>query len=367
VHDTATISPAGGEQYRTDIGYSYQHFSRYTPEGMGLMKRVIKVVSIVFAVVCVLAVGLLAYLFIFLPNAGPVEQISIERTPARLIRGEYLAKHVAVCVDCHSTRNWALFSGPIVPGTEGKGGERFDALIGLPGVVYAKNITPAALGNVSDGAVLHAIAGGIDHNGKPLFPLMGYTNLAKMSREDLYSIIAYLRTLPPVENTVPEHQLDFPLNLIVRTIPAPYPPQSEPNRSNAYEYGKYLVNAAGCIDCHTPKANGRDIEGMEYAGGWEISLPEGTIRSANITPEEETGIGQWTKEIFVAKFKEWENADTTKLSIARMGRQSIMPWTLYAGMTEEDLGAIYAYLRTVHPVKNRVETWTSHQPMAAQQ
>jgi mono/diheme cytochrome c family protein len=326
-----------------------------------LMKRAMKIVGIAAGVIFVGIMGLLAYLYFFLPNAGPVQQIIIEGTPERLKRGEYLAKHVTGCVDCHSTRNWKLFSGPIVPGTEGKGGDRFDETIGFPGTVYAKNITPAALGHVSDGVLLRAIAGGIDHNGNPLFPIMGYQNLAKMSTEDLYSIIAYIRTLHPIENSVPDHQLNFPLNLIVRTMPGPYPAQPEPDRSNPYTYGKYLVNAAGCIECHTQQVKGESIKGMEFAGGWELHMPEGTIRSANITPDEETGIGLWTKEIFIAKFKEWEKADSSKLSLERMGRQTIMPWTLLSGMSEEDLGAIYTYLRTVTPVKNRVETWTAGQ------
>jgi hypothetical protein len=325
------------------------------------MKRLIKVLGVLAGILILVLVGLMAYLYLFLPNAGPVQQIAIERTPERLTRGGYLVKHVTVCVDCHSTRNWSLFSGPIVPGTEGKGGERFDESLGLPGTVYSKNITPAALGNVSDGVLLRAIAGGVDHNGNAMFPLMGYKNLAKMSTEDLYSIIAYIRTLPPIDNSVPDHQLNFPLNLIVRTMPEPYSAQPEPNRNNSYEYGKYLVSVAGCIDCHTQAVKGESIKGMEFAGGWALPLPGGIVRSANISPDEETGIGLWTKDIFVAKFKEWENADSSKLNLERMGRQTIMPWTLFAGMTESDLGAIYDYLRTVPPVKNRVETWTAGQ------
>jgi hypothetical protein len=187
---------------------------------------------------------------------------------------------------------------------------------------------------------------------------MGYPAYNNLSTEDLYSIITYIRTLKPIENNVPDHTLNFPLNLIVRTIPAPHTPKGEPNRSSSYEYGKYLVNAASCIECHSQKVKGQNIKGMEFAGGWEVQLPDGVVRSANITPEEETGIGAWTKDIFIAKFKEWENADSSKLNLDRVGRQSIMPWTLFAGMTESDLGAIYDYLRMVPPVRNRVETWT---------
>jgi mono/diheme cytochrome c family protein len=322
------------------------------------MKRAIKVIGIAAGVLIVVLAGGLGYLLLRFPDAGPTPAITVNATPERLARGKYLFTHVAVCIDCHSTRDWTLFAGPIVPGTEGKGGERFDANIGLPGVVYAKNITPAALGNVSDGQLLRAVAGGIDHNGKPLFPLMGYPRYANLSKEDLYSIIAYVRTLAPIENAVPDHQLNFPLNLIVRTIPGPFSLKGEPNKGSSYEYGKYLANAAGCIECHSQKVKGENLKGMEFAGGWEIQLPDGVVRSANITPDEETGIGLWDRDIFIAKFKEWEHADTAKLNLQRMGRQSIMPWTLFAGMTESDLGAMYDYLRTIHPIRNKVETWS---------
>jgi hypothetical protein len=328
------------------------------------MKRVLKIVVIAGIVLGIGVLGLLAYLFLALPNAGPTRVLTVAQTPQRLERGQYLFTHVTVCVDCHSTRDWTKFSGPVIAGTEGKGGETFDESLGLPGILHARNITPAALGSASDGLLMRAIAGGVDVRGNPLFPLMPYPDYASLSKSDLEAIIAYTRQLKPVENTVPDHQLNFPLNLIVRTIPAPYTDQPEPNRNNPYEYGKYLTRVAGCTHCHTQSVKGEPVPGMEFAGGTELRVPTGTMRSANLTPDEETGIGLWTKDIFVAKFKEWENADSGKLSLERMGRQTIMPWTLYAGMTEEDLGAIYSYLRTLTPVKNRVEAWTA-QPVAA--
>lgn len=87
-------------------------------------------------------------------------------------------------------------------------------------------------------------------------------------------------------------------------------------------------------------------------------MPEGIVRSANITPDDETGIGSWKKDIFIAKFKYFAEPDTTHLSISEMGYNSPMPWTLYAGMSEYDIGAIYTYLRTVTPVHNEVITFT---------
>jgi hypothetical protein len=142
-----------------------------------------------------------------------VPDLTVQATPKRLARGAYLANHVSVCIDCHSTRNWDYFSGPPVAGTEGKGGEVFDESLGFPGTIYAHNITPAALGSVNDGVVYRAITTGLDKNGKAMFPLMPYQHFNLMSEEDILSIIAYIRKLKPIGNTPPLTTLKFPMNL----------------------------------------------------------------------------------------------------------------------------------------------------------
>jgi hypothetical protein len=97
------------------------------------------------------------------------------------------------------------------------GGEMFDKTVAnIPGVLYAKNITPAGIGDWTDGEILRAITVGVNKKGEALFPLMAYNRFRHMSQEDLYSIIAYLRTLKPIENKIPERTLDFPLNFIVK-------------------------------------------------------------------------------------------------------------------------------------------------------
>ena len=309
-------------------------------------------------VVLVIALGV-GYLYIGFPDVGPVRDLKVEATPARLARGEYLATHVDVCIDCHSTRDWQYFSGPPVAGTEGKGGEIFDHKFGFPGVIYAHNITPAALGSQSDGILYRAITTGVDKDGKAMFPIMPYTHFNLMSEEDILSVIAYVRSLKPIENTPPATSLDFPMNLIVRTIPMKRTPQPEPDTADIYAYGKYLVNAAGCGECHTQAVKGKPIPGMEFAGGFVFPFPDGSIaRSANITPDEESGIGAWSQDDFVGKFKFFDNPEGRTIDPVSMGYNSVMPWTMYAGMTEKDLGAIYKYLRSVKPVKNVVEKWT---------
>jgi mono/diheme cytochrome c family protein len=329
------------------------------------MKRALKAAGILFGLLLLFLVGTGIWFFSRFPDGGPVPTVTVEKTAARLERGRYLAHHVAVCIDCHSDRDWRMFSGPTVAGTEGAGGFKFGPELGFPGSIYAKNITPAGIGSMSDGRLLHTITTGVGKDGQALFPLMPYQAYAQLSDEDLYSIIAYIRTLKPVERDVPATQLDFPLNLIVRTIPAHRAvPKNAPDRSDTVAYGRYLATAAICTDCHSPREKGEIIPGREFGGGEEFHLPTGTVRSANLTPEIETGIGGWTKEIFIAKFRAFSGPGGAE-PVGENGFQSVMPWTCFAGMTDEDLGAIYSYLMTLKPVWNRVEPWTPAATAAA--
>lgn len=317
------------------------------------MNKVLKVLgAILLAIAVVIAAGLIYFNSTF-PKVGPPDNnLTITATPARLERGQYLANHVSACIHCHSKRNWKYYSGPVVPGTEGMGGELFDPDLGI----YAKNITPATIGNYSDAELIRVIRSGVTNKGKALFPIMPYQLFAAMSREDLYSIVAYIKTLKPIPNEVPERHLGFPLNMIVKTMPKDSPINDKaPSPADTLAYGKYLATIAGCVDCHTPTEKGKFIEGMEFAGGMEFELPGfGTIRSANITPDKQTGIGDWNKGAFIERFKMYDSPQAKTIKVGAGGMQTIMPWTDYAGMTTQDLGAIYTYLHSLKPIENQV-------------
>jgi hypothetical protein len=129
-----------------------------------------------------------------------------------------------------------------------------------------------------------------------------------------------------------------------------------------------MVRAAGCAECHTPiDDRGQRLPGMDFAGGMQFGHPElgYRVRSANVTPDADTGIGQWTEAQFIAKFKAFETPDPRVLSDDEQRQNTAMPWTQYAGMTREDLGAIYAYLRSVKPVTHRVDKWPDAKPATA--
>jgi mono/diheme cytochrome c family protein len=321
------------------------------------MKKVVKGI-LLFLVITVIAV--LLYVKLALPNVGEMEYLSVKPTAARLERGKYLANNVCVCVDCHSTRNWNEFSGPPVEGTIGKGGEVFDQRFGFPGSFYAKNITPSGIGDWSDAEVLRAIASGVSKNGTALFPIMPHPHFGQMDKEDLESIIVYLRTLKPIQNTVPESVADFPMNFIINTIPKEPRFSNKPSESDAVAYGGYLFNAASCSECHSKQEKGKPIEGMELAGGFDFPMVTGGIvRSANITQDKITGIGKWSESDFVKRFKSYTDSSYVPNKISKGLFNTVMPWTMYGGMKEQDLKAIYAYLKTVKPIKNNVEKFVN--------
>lgn len=318
------------------------------------MKKAAKIVVFIVIGLFVVVAGLLSYVKIALPNVGPPEELKVDITPDRVKRGKYLATHVAVCIDCHSQRDWTKFAGPLDSGTIGKGGEKFDQRMGFPGEVYVPNITPHNLKSWTDGELFRAITTGVKKDGSSIFPIMPYQSYGKMDKEDIYSIMAYIRTLPEVKSEMPERKLDFPLNFIVNTMPTKADHKPVPAETDQIAYGAYLLNAAACKDCHSKSSDGAVVEGMEFAGGANFNLPSGTVYSANITPDEETGIGKWTKEQFVSRFQMYADSAYNHAKLGEKDMQTVMPWIMYGGMKTSDLEAIYAYLRTLKPVKNSV-------------
>lgn len=324
-----------------------------------MRRKALFYISLFLGIAALAIIGLLAYVKIFLPNVGSPPDWKVEITPERVERGKYLAHHVMMCMDCHSQRDWSIFAGPVIAGTEGCGGEIFDQQHGLPGKYIAKNLTPTNLANWTDGEIYRAITSGVNKDGKALFPIMLYPNFGQLDIEDIKSVIAYIRTLKPIQNDIPSSESDFPMNFIINTIPQKAQHTKIPPKTNTIAYGKYLLTAAGCNECHTIHKEGK-VAGEYLAGGFELPLPTGgVVRSANITPHKTTGIGNWTKEQFVKRFKTYADTSFVPPRVKQGDFQTVMPWFMYAGMTSEDLGAIYDYLMTVKPVNNRMVRFTS--------
>jgi hypothetical protein len=246
-----------------------------------------------------------------------------------------------------------------VEGTVGKGGEQFDQRYGFPGSYFSKNITPNGIGRYTDGELFRTITTGVTKEGKALFPVMPYTYYGRMDPDDIYCIIAYLRTLAPVDNAVPESVSDFPMNIIINTIPKKVPAGKKPDTTNHLAYGAYLVNAAGCQECHTKADKGQIIPAMAFMGGRDFLMGDGSIvRSANITPAPKTGIGTWTEDAFVKRFKMYTDSTYQPQTVEKGKFNTVMPWTMYGRMTRSDLVAIYTYLKSLPPRENEVEKFT---------
>ena len=321
------------------------------------MKKFLKITGIVLILAIIAISGIGVYVKTALPDTGPAEKITVERTPERIERGKYLANHVAVCMDCHSKRDWTLFAGPMAVDGFGAGGEVFDQKFGFPGSFHSKNITPYALGTWSDGDILKAITTGVSKTGKALFPIMGYQRFGKMDREDVLSIIAYLRTLTPVASTIPESIPDFPVNFIINTMPQKAAFTKRPAETDVTAYGAYLINVAGCVECHSKRDKGNVVAGTEFGGGMEFPCEGGIVRSPNITFDEETGIGNWSKEGFVQRFKSFADSNYHAARMSPGDLNTQMPWSMYAGMKRSDLEAIYTYLKTIKPIRNEVKRY----------
>lgn len=325
------------------------------------MNKLFKVFSWVLGAVIILLLIAFVYIQMAFPSVSPAEELSIEYTQDRIERGAYLANHVTVCMDCHSARDFSLFSGPPTPGTLGRGGDRFDHSMGFPGVFYARNITPTGISDYTDGELYRVITTGVTNDGRAMFPLMPYMYYGKMDPEDIYDIIAYIRSLDPIPSDIPDSEADFPVNIILKTMPKDAEPQKRPNPSDQVAYGGYLVNASGCIECHTPvNEQGMIIPEKAFMGGRDFMFPDGSkVSSSNITPDPDTGIGNWTTEQFVQRFKQYSDSSYLINKVAPGEFNSIMPWTMYAGMKTEDLEAIFSYLQTLSPKENQVIRFTA--------
>ncbi len=269
-----------------------------------------------------------------------------EATPQRLTHGKYLVEGVLGCMDCHSELDGELKAG-VAPVFTHKGGGRI--VINDSGfLLAAPNITPDAetgAGTWSDDQLARAIREGIGHDGRTLFPMMPYQNFRNLSDEDLASVIVYVRSLEPVDHVLPKPQIPFPLSRLIQSAPQPVLAPVVANDDDVVARGRYLTRIGGCTDCHTPEDKmRRPIAGMEFAGGKQIDgFP---TYSANITPDA-SGISYYDEAMFVRV-----------LRTGHVGARALnppMPWWVFRNMSDADLKAIFAYLRTVKPVHHRVD------------
>lgn len=318
------------------------------------MKKATKSISLLLLIIIAAVAAYISYIKWALPDVGQAPDIKVAITPERVARGAYLAKHVAGCIGCHSTHNWDYYNGPVFDSVYAAGGERSDESMGYPGTFYSKNLTPYHLGNWTDGEIFRAITCGVSKDGHALYNAMPYNVFGTLDSDDMISIIAYIRTLPSIKKDLPSDAFDFPTNILINKMPAKAQFTKKPDTVDHVAYGKYLVTMAGCSGCHSPYKNGQPIAGEEFSGNQHFTLGKYIVSSGNLTPDEETGIGSWTKEAFINRFKSFSDSSYHPQKVSANDPNTVMPWLEYTGLTPEDLGDIYEYLRTLPPVKDKV-------------
>jgi nicotinate dehydrogenase subunit B len=264
-------------------------------------------------------------------HANPVADVRVAGTPAQIARGRQLAH---LCAECHSPSGQLPLAGNDLSGA-------FGGL--LLGTFYAPNLTPS--GNIrdwSDGEVVRAIRESVHLNGRSLLAMPSRA-FAKLSDEDVQSVVAYLRAQPPTGGPTPDNQFNVLgavfVNLVnIRTVQPPVGRVSAPQRGTP-EYGGYMVDVLDCKGCHGLQLEGRVNRGIGPPGGPNLT---------KIVP-------QWTQEQFMTFFNTGKLPDGSAVPVVAQpgGRTGpIMPWrTLRAAATDDELRDIYAYLHSLPPVE----------------
>jgi mono/diheme cytochrome c family protein len=266
---------------------------------------------------------------------------------ATIARGEYLVYGAAACAYCHVPRErWpALDRGERLPLT---GDHRFP----LPfGALYSANLTPdrdTGIGDHTDAALARMLTRSVRADGRAAFPIMEM----HLADDDIVAVVSYLRSRPPVAHRVPEHRWTMLGKALMGFAIGPWDPvSSRPATSPAgatVARGEYLANhVSSCVACHTNRGENGALVGPPFAGGQRMDVAADATRvyvSPNLTPDPETSpIGQWAEDAFVARFRAGPVLDGTP-----------MPWGAFARLTDDDLRALYRYLRSLPATRHRV-------------
>lgn len=248
------------------------------------------------------------------------------QSPAQ--RGDYLVNSVLNCGGCHTPR------GPGGAERSFSGGNVFDT---PKFKVYSSNITPdklTGIGNWTPDQIKKAIVHGVRSNGVAL-AAMPSSFYADLTMRDADAIVAYLRMLKPVRNEVPAPEYKEA---------ARHDALPKPGRMRGkVRQGYYLATIGHCMECHTPVEKGKQLfETSLGAGGRQFKGPWGVATARNITSHKEKGLGSWTDAEIKRAITQGIRKDGSKLNPP-------MGFAAYAKMTDRDLNALVAYLRTVPP------------------
>ncbi|HSE03784.1 MAG TPA: cytochrome c [Methylomirabilota bacterium] len=288
----------------------------------------------------------LVYLLVLLLMVAPA---AAAQSREQIARGKYVFGAAAGC-GCHTVPKQPLNAG----------GRKYD---GPFGTVYSSNITPdpaTGIGKWTDEQIITATRAGRRPNGERLIPVHPYTVFNGMAEQDLKDLVAYLRSVPPVNRATPAKKISVPLFESV-FLPAwlatfaarETPPASAPSTDVAR--GEYLTRAvAHCGECHTPRTMTMAVDNSRFlAGNPKGKGPEGSL-VPNITPDRETGIGSWSEEQ-ITDYLETGNKPDGDVSGGLMMEVIEGTSAGYKDLTRADRQAIAKYLKSIPAVKNRIE------------
>jgi mono/diheme cytochrome c family protein len=277
--------------------------------------------------------------------SAPLPAVAASNDPAVIERGHYLVYTLANCSICHGDPQQVERS---------RAGEEVPLLGGFefnipPGKFYPRNITPDAetgIGRFSDGEVARALRYGVGHDGHALLPFM---EMQGLSDEDLVAVVSFLRSTPPVHNVAPAHQYNVLGMILKATVlanpvgPKETPPTTNPSGATV-ENGAYLAGSViNCWACHTERnpATGK-LVGPRFAGGHMVDdfNSKRTWSAPNLTNDPTSGrLARFTEDEFVARFK-----------LGPVFPGSPMPWSHFKNIREDDVRAVYRYLKSLPPV-----------------
>jgi mono/diheme cytochrome c family protein len=250
-------------------------------------------------------------------------------------RGDYLVNGIMTCGNCHTPK------GPTgdIMNRAFSGGISWDE---PPFMVTAPNITPdpdTGIGKWSDADIKKVLRTGIRPNGTPVAMVMPTDFYEIITERDIDAIVAYLRTLKPIKNKVPDPIYKMPQ--VHHAFPGTEKPFTEAMMSDKLKKGFYLASIAHCMECHTPMGpRGREFATKLGTGGFEFPGPWGKSVSRNITQSKTKGIGSWTDDEIKRAITQGISKDGSKL-------KPPMGFHYYSTVSADDLDAVVAWLRTV--------------------
>jgi len=306
--------------------------------------------AIGLGVVVLVIGGVLAYIAMSPIPSYPVEKVEfhVDVTPERVARGKLTAE--MLCNGCHFDSATGALTGKRMPDLPPQFGEGF-----------SRNITAhpeKGIGSWTDGELAYLIRTGIARDGRYLPPWM--VKMPNVSDEDLRDVIAFLRSSDPLVEARDVDDRDsnpsFLTKLLCRVAFKPFPWRDKieaPPPSDQVAYGRYLANdRLLCFECHSADFASNDPlhpeQSLGYYGGGNAmpDLAGKIVPTANLTPDPETGIGSWTEEQFRRALKQGIRPDNRPL------RYPMVP---YRPLGDDEVAAIFAYLRTIPPIRNAVK------------